>query len=89
MTLTRRLGALSIRPHDIVLGGAGTPADNRLHGAVRRATYLGDGVDYEVALTGTDVVLRVATAPASPRRAGDAVALSIPPAACVPLGDEA
>jgi iron(III) transport system ATP-binding protein len=81
--------ALSIRPHDIVLGNAETPADNRMQGTVKRATYLGDGVDYEVALTGSDVILRVATAPANARRAGDPVTLSIPAAACVPLGDDA
>jgi iron(III) transport system ATP-binding protein len=79
--------ALSIRPHDIVLEGTASPADNRLPGTVRRATYLGDGVDYEVAITGSDVILRVATAPANARRAGDPVTLSIPAAACVPLGD--
>jgi iron(III) transport system ATP-binding protein len=79
--------ALSIRPHDIVLGGTDSPADNRLQGTVKRATYLGDGVDYEISLTGSDAVLRVATAPANPRRPGDAVTLSIPAAACVPLGE--
>ena len=82
--------ALSIRPHDIVLGGTDAPpAGNRLQGTVRRATYLGDGVDYEITIPGTDVVLRVATAPANPRRAGDPVTLSILAAGCVPLRDDA
>jgi iron(III) transport system ATP-binding protein len=81
--------ALSIRPHDIVLGLTDSPADNRLQGTVKRATYLGDGVDYEVTLPGSAIVLRVATAPVNSRRAGDPVTLSIPAAACVPLGEDA
>jgi iron(III) transport system ATP-binding protein len=79
--------ALSIRPHDIVLGSGAMATDNRLEGTVTRATYLGDGVDYEVAITGSDVVLRVATAPVNRHPTGSPVTVSIPAAACVPLAD--
>jgi iron(III) transport system ATP-binding protein len=78
--------ALSIRPHDIVLTAPGAAAGaNALSGRVQRASFLGDGVDYQVEVAGSDVVLRVA-APASPRwRVGEAVGLSIDPAACIAL----
>jgi len=79
--------ALSIRPHDIVLAAPPAPGDNAVRGTIKRATYLGDGVDYEIAVTGSDVILRVATPPANRRRAGDTVVLSIPAAACVPLAE--
>ena len=79
--------ALSIRPHDIVLVTAAAPGDNTLRGTVERATYLGDGVDYEIAVAGSDVTLRVAAAPAHRRRVGDAVIASIAAAACVPLAE--
>ena len=76
--------AVSIRPHDIALGGA-APGANALHGTVQRASFLGDGVDYQVQVADSDVVLRVA-APVSPRwRAGESVSLSIDPAACIAL----
>ncbi len=76
--------AVSIRPHDIVLGGS-APAANALRGTVQRASFLGDGVDYQVQVADSDVVLRVA-APVSPRwRAGESVSLSIDPAACIAL----
>ena len=86
--------AVSIRPHEIALRapagpGAGAADANVLRGSVRRAAFLGDGVDYEVEVAGADLVLRVA-APASPRlRPGEAVGLGIAPAACVPLADDA
>jgi iron(III) transport system ATP-binding protein len=85
--------AVSIRPHLITLQAAATApagagAGNRAHGLVRRAAFLGDAVEYEVEVHGTDLVLRVA-APVSPRlAAGAAVALGIDPAACVPLADD-
>jgi iron(III) transport system ATP-binding protein len=87
--LTERAPAVvSIRPHQIVLGpaGAGAPAGpNVLAGSVIRASYLGDTVDYQVRLEGSDVVLRV-TGPAPARvRAGELVAVSVPPEACVLL----
>ncbi len=84
--------AVSIRPHEIALrapAGAAAADANVLRGTVRRAAFLGDGVDYEVEVAGADLVLRVA-APASPRlRPGEAVGLGIAPAACVPLADDA
>jgi iron(III) transport system ATP-binding protein len=80
--------ALSIRPHDIVLSPPSpAPGDNAVAGSVKRATYLGDGVDYEIGVAGSDVILRVATTPANRRSAGDPVMLSIPAAACVPLAE--
>jgi iron(III) transport system ATP-binding protein len=87
--LTERAPAVvSIRPHQIVLdpAGAGAPAGpNVLAGSVIRASYLGDTVDYQVRLEGSDVVLRV-TGPAPARvRAGELVAVTVPPEACVLL----
>jgi iron(III) transport system ATP-binding protein len=85
--------AVSIRPHLITLvsaeaTAAGTDGSNRLRGTVKRAAFLGDGVDYEVEVTGTDLTLRVA-APVSPRlRPGEAVGLRIDPATCVRLADD-
>jgi iron(III) transport system ATP-binding protein len=76
--------AVSIRPHDIVVGDGATAA-NALRGIVQRASFLGDGVDYQIQVADSDVVLRVA-APVSPRwRAGESVSLSIDPAACIAL----
>jgi iron(III) transport system ATP-binding protein len=80
--------AVSIRPHDVVLASPDAPPPpgaNALGGTVQRASFLGDGVDYQVKVAGSDLVLRVA-APASQRlRVGEAVALRIDPAACVAL----
>jgi iron(III) transport system ATP-binding protein len=76
---------VSVRPHEIRLipRAAGAPAGNTFGGTVRRASYVGTSVDYQVALDGTDVVLRV-MAPVSPRlAAGDAVSASLDPACCV------
>ena len=54
---------------------------------MRRASFLGDAMDYEVEVAGSDVILRV-TAPPAPRlRAGEAVRVRIDPAACLPLAD--
>jgi iron(III) transport system ATP-binding protein len=80
---------VSIRPHQIALGPAATPrADgdaNVLAGTVVRASYLGEAVDYQVALDGSDVVLRV-TGPAPARvRPGEPVTVTVPAAACVLL----
>src|SRR5688572_5123600 len=81
--------AVSIRPHDIALAAPDEPAPpgvNALRGTVQRASFLGDGVDYQVKLADADVVLRVA-APASQRlRTGTLVALRIEPAACIAVG---
>jgi iron(III) transport system ATP-binding protein len=78
---------VSIRPHEIRLS---TPAsavteDNAFAAIVRRASYLGTTVDYQVAVDGADVTLRV-TAPVLPRfAAGDAVTITIEPASSVAL----
>ena len=80
---------VSIRPHQIALGPAATPRAggdaNVLAGTVLRASYLGEAVDYQVALDGSDVVLRV-TGPAPARvRPGEPVTVTVPAAACVLL----
>jgi len=78
---------LSIRPHLIVLVEANDRGRNVLAGSVRRASFLGDAMDYEVEIAASDVVLRV-TAPPGPRlRAGEAVRVRIEPGACLPLVD--
>jgi iron(III) transport system ATP-binding protein len=82
--------ALSLRPHQIEIGA---PAGNRLPiggvnvvtGIVRRRSFLGDRIDYEVEITKSDLVLRVAALPSPPLQPGDTVHLRIDPAACVPL----
>jgi ABC-type Fe3+/spermidine/putrescine transport system ATPase subunit len=80
---------VSIRPHAIELigdgGGGGAP--NMLDGVVKRASFLGDSLDYEIALAGSDLVIR-ATTPATRRlRPGQRVILHVDPEACVPLPD--
>jgi iron(III) transport system ATP-binding protein len=81
---------VSIRPHDIKLGAADAAppgALNQLRATVRRASYLGTAIDYEMGVDASDVVLRV-TAPVSSRfKSGDAATLAIDPAACVPVSD--
>jgi len=81
---------VSIRPHAVELvadGGVGS-ASNTLDGVVKRASFLGESVDYEIALAGTDVVIR-ATTPATRRlRPGQRVTLHVDPEACVPLPDQ-
>jgi iron(III) transport system ATP-binding protein len=80
--------AVSIRPHAITLipgesapaGGAG---DNVLKGLVKRASYLGAGVDYEVDVAG--ITLRVAVAAGQRFAPGTPVTLVIPIASCLPL----
>jgi iron(III) transport system ATP-binding protein len=83
---------VSIRPHDVRLGpeNSGSPASaggNTFGATVARASYLGTAVDYEVKLTGSDLVVRV-TAPDAPRRAaGEGVTVTLDPAACVAVMD--
>ena len=67
--------AVSIRPHDIALVPGDAPARgpaagwrNVLRGTVQRASFLGDGVDYQVDVA--DVTLRVAAPAASASRPG-------------------
>ena len=82
-----KLVLVSVRPHEIRLTApaVNTRADNAFASTVRRASYLGTAVDYQVEVDGTDVMLRV-TAPVSPRFAsGDAVTLVVDPASCVAL----
>jgi iron(III) transport system ATP-binding protein len=75
--------ALSIRPHQIALAAPHEP--DVLRGVVRRMSFLGETVDYEVAVDGSDLVLRV-SAPALRRlSAGAHVGLRVDPAACVVL----
>jgi iron(III) transport system ATP-binding protein len=81
--------ALSIRPHQVRLGAPGDATDgaNAFRGSVRRAAFLGDSVDYEIALADSDLVLRAAAAPTPRLPVGAAVGLTIEPAACVPLAE--
>ena len=86
--------ALSIRPHQIELtapdgGGSLAGEANALRGTVRRASFLGDAVDYQIAIADSDLVLRVAGTPDRRLHPGEAVRLRIDPAACVPLREEA
>jgi iron(III) transport system ATP-binding protein len=81
---------VSIRPHLIALGrkadgetaAAGT---NALAGTVLRASYLGDTVDYQVALEESDVVLRASGPTPARARAGDAVSVMVAAESCVLL----
>jgi ABC-type Fe3+/spermidine/putrescine transport system ATPase subunit len=73
---------LSIRPHQIALGPASlappsSAGENVLRATVRRASYLGDAVDYQVQLDGGDLVLRVAGPITRRFRPGDAVTLTV------------
>ena len=79
---------VSIRPHEIelVTGERTAPAGaNVLAGTVQRTSYLGDAVDYQVSVTGTDIVLRVTAPPPARVGPGDSVTLAVAPEACVPL----
>ena len=78
--------ALSIRPHQIDI----VPATevNIVRGAVQRVSFLGETVDYQVAVADSDLVLRV-TAPSLRRLPpGETVGLRIAPSACVVLVDD-
>jgi len=81
--------ALSIRPHQVRLGAPDDSAEgaNAFRGSVRRVAFLGDSVDYEIALADSDLVLRAAAAPTPRLPVGAAVGLTIEPAACVPLAE--
>src|SRR5438093_12236671 len=79
---------ISIRPHEIepVVPARAAPAGaNILAATVHRTSYLGDAVDYQVQVNGSDVVLRVTAPPPARFGAGDAVTLAVAPEACVPL----
>ena len=83
--------AVSIRPHQIELASRASarptavPETNVLTGTVVRASYLGDGVDYQAQIDGSDVVLRVAGPPQPRVRVGESVSVSMAVGACVPL----
>jgi iron(III) transport system ATP-binding protein len=87
--------AVSIRPHEIELtepAGDKAPAGsteqaNVLDGVVLRGSFLGDSVDYQVQVAGSDVVLRAATPSRQRLLPGTAVRLRIAPAACIRLAD--
>jgi iron(III) transport system ATP-binding protein len=80
---------ISIRPHQIALAPPGAapepPGVNVLAGHVIRASYLGDSVDYQVALDGSDVVLRVTGPTPARAQAGEPVAVTVPAEACILL----
>jgi hypothetical protein len=83
---------VSIRPHEIALtapGGAVTDGASRLRGVVRRVSFRGDSLDYQVGVADSDLVLRVVTPLARRFGVDDVVDLVIAPAACVVLGAEA
>ena len=82
--------AVSIRPHRIrVIAPGEASGANAWRATIRRASFLGESVDYEVGTAGSDITMRV-TASATPRlRPGDAVGIAIDPAACVPLAEAA
>ena len=80
--------AVSIRPHEIKLDRdipPGGPAENRLLGTIQRANFLGDAVDYQVKVEGSDVILRVTAQPLLRLRPGDAVSMAVAAASCIPL----
>ncbi len=86
---------VSIRPHEIVLvtddpsrilAGGG---ENLLRGTIERVSYLGDVVDYQVQVEGSDVILRVAAPPSLRFQPGEVVTLRVAPSACIPLAEGA
>jgi iron(III) transport system ATP-binding protein len=82
---------VSIRPHTIGLANDASPAApppdepgvNRLPGTVARAIYFGDAMDYQVAVTGTETVLRVAAGPEPRWAVGQKVVVRIAAHRCV------
>jgi hypothetical protein len=55
---------------------------------VRRVSYLGSLLDYEVGLEGGDAVLRVTAPPGTRLGPGERVTLGIPVEACIPLAPD-
>jgi hypothetical protein len=71
-------------------GAVSARDDNLIRGTVQRASYLGDAVDCQVKVEGSDVILPVA-APvplAAGLRQGETVRLAVAPSACIPLAQE-
>jgi iron(III) transport system ATP-binding protein len=82
--------ALSIRPHQIELVDPAAPGGdgpNAFRGTVQRASFLGETIDYQVAVEGSTLVLRVVAPEGRRLSSGAAVRLRIPPSACVVLAD--
>jgi iron(III) transport system ATP-binding protein len=84
---------LSIRPHELKLTGDHSEeifsarGDNLLRGTVQRASYLGDAVDCQIQVEGSDLLLRVAAPPGLRFRQGEPVRLAVAPSACIPLDE--
>jgi len=78
--------AVSIRPHQIELVPPTEPGT--LRATVQRVSFLGETVDYQVALADSDVVLRVSTPSLRRLPPGASVGLRIDPAACVVLAGD-
>ena len=82
---------VSIRPHAVSLvpdGQGPPPTENVLRGTVERASYLGEALDYQVRLEGSDLVLRVSAPPTRRLSPGDPVRLAVAAEACIPLAGE-
>src|SRR5262249_13127163 len=84
--------AVSIRPHRIAVSreaaGAAGFRDrgwNGLPGTVGRVVYFGDTLDVQVARAAGGPVLRLSAPPEAGLAVGQAVALGIPPDACIVL----
>jgi iron(III) transport system ATP-binding protein len=83
--------AVSIRPHTISLAPAagarapvtGDARTNVFTGTVTRASYFGDAMDYQVAITGSASALRVAGAPEPRFAVGQAVLVRIEAHRCI------
>ncbi len=81
---------VSIRPHEIELVAPGDAAPaglNVLAGTVQRVSYLGDTLDYQVRVSGSDVALRVTAPPPARFAPGASVTLAVAPEACVLLAE--
>ena len=79
--------ALVVRPEHIAIwkcGGSGVPGrtDNRLTGQVTREIYLGEIVEYLVAVGGGEILVRT---PFGSVAKGDAVTLTFPPECTIAL----
>ncbi len=79
---------LSIRPHQIELlapDGSAPAGHNVLDGTVERVSYLGDALDYQIRVSGSDVVLRVTAPPPARCHPGERARVAVAPESCVPL----
>ena len=86
----RAPAVVSIRPHQITLGplawAAAAPGDvNVMVGIVVRASYLGEAVDYQISLEGSDVIWLVIGPSPAHVQPGEAVSVRVPRGACVLL----